>query len=41
MFRNTVTASVLLFIALLSVAQSVKADPPDPKPPTPPLVIVC
>ncbi|HEX3685784.1 MAG TPA: hypothetical protein VHU83_24855 [Bryobacteraceae bacterium] len=39
MFKNTVAASVLLFAAMLSVALSAKAVPPDPKPQTPPLAM--
>jgi hypothetical protein len=40
MFRNTVTASLLLFIALVSVSLSAKATPPEPLPNTPPLALV-
>jgi len=40
MFRNTLAASVLLFVALLSVASAAKAVPPDPQPNTPPLALV-
>jgi hypothetical protein len=40
MFRNTLAASLLLFIGLLSVAQSAKRTPPDPNSPGPLLVIV-
>lgn len=40
MFRNPLTASLVLFGALLSLSLSVKATPPDPQPGTPPLAIV-
>ena len=40
MLKNTLAASVLLFMALVSIASSAKAVPPDPGPPTPPLVSV-
>jgi hypothetical protein len=40
MFRYTVGASLVLFIALLSMSQSGKADPPEPSGPNPPLAIV-
>ncbi|HEX3685785.1 MAG TPA: hypothetical protein VHU83_24860 [Bryobacteraceae bacterium] len=39
MLKNTLAASVLLFMAMLSVALSAKADPQDPKPQTPPLAM--
>ena len=39
MSRNTLASSLVLLIAFLSVSLSAKATPPDPKPPTPPLVI--
>jgi hypothetical protein len=40
MLKNTLAASVLLVIGLLSVALSAKATPPDPLPPDPPLAMV-
>jgi hypothetical protein len=40
MLRNTLAASLLLFITFVSVAQSAKRTPPDPNLPEPVLVIV-
>jgi hypothetical protein len=39
MFRNTLTASLVLFVALLSISLSAKATPPDPQGPNPPLAM--
>jgi hypothetical protein len=37
MLKNPLASSVLLFVALISVASSAKADPPDPMPSKPPV----
>lgn len=40
MFKNALATSLLLSMMLISVVSAVKADPPDPKPGTPPLATV-
>lgn len=39
MLKNTLAASVVLFMALLSVSSAAKAFPPDPEPGSPPLAM--